>query len=330
MPTAKTTDDLLAEVRARVAAPSANGLLSSEEILELADQEMRAELASLLIGVRSEYWLTSYTTSVTANTASYRIPDRSLGMGLRDVTLYDASGNEWNLIQVPADKRYFYARNTSNPPRAFTLENGQVTLLPTPTQSGYTLRLRYYTTPPTLALVSDSGSLTSIVDSTHVGIHSESTARVRTVLNKVDIIRGGGMFDVIDADNEVAGYVASTSTEGSLELDVALTAAEQAEISQPGYPPQAGMRQDYVCISGTTVYPPIPEICWPVLVSATCRAFCEAVGDSRGMEAAAAIFERRKRTALDVLAPRVDGEPVQPVPIDTPLRSPYGVRRWRW
>ena len=51
---ARTTTDLLADVRARVAAPDANGLLSSSEILSLCDQELAGEIAPLLILTKLE------------------------------------------------------------------------------------------------------------------------------------------------------------------------------------------------------------------------------------------------------------------------------------
>jgi hypothetical protein len=328
VPRAKTTTDLLTAVRARVAAPTANGLLSSDELLALADEEMRSELASLLIGVRSEYWLTSTTTAVLSGTSTYRMPDDALGMTLRDVTLYDVNGSEWDLPQVPADKRYQYAQQQSDRPLAFSLENGQIVLLPAPSSSAYTMRVRYYRRPSTLDTVDNCGAIyTAASETINISALSATppyTAAPPTVIGVgtyIDIVRGAGMFDPLESN-----LVVLTVGADDLDLDPT-TPITSTEIASTAF--GQIRRVDYVTRAGHTPYPPIPEALWPVLVSATCRAFCEAVGDSRGLEAAAAMYNRRVKTALDVLSPRVDGEPVQPLPSDTPLRGGRVRMGWR-
>lgn len=322
MPRAKTTADLLTELRARVSAPAANGLLDPDELIELADQEQRSEIASILIGVRSEYWLTSYTTSITSGLAEYRVPDRALGMGLRVLTIYDANGREWDVPQVDASRRYEFAAGNSgqcDPARAFTFENGTLTLLPTPSVSGYTLRLRYYTTPPTLTAVTNAAAIQVASTTTTLTVFEAPT---NTDLSGgdvyIDVYRGAGMSEALTAGNLVTDYTTLVFT-----LTDPIVVADFASHSGLSTP-RPGERVDYITVAGTTVYPPIPEVLWPVLLTATTRSYYEAIGDTRGLEAAAAIFDRRKRMALDVLQPRVDGQPVQAIPLDTPLRNGRG------
>jgi hypothetical protein len=319
---AKTTDDLLTDVRARVVAPSANGLLSSTEILALADQEMRTELAAILIGIRSEYWLANYTTSITSGTASYRMPDRALGMALRDVTVYDSNGREYDCVNIPADQRYLWTRGQTwapTGPFAFTLDNGAVVLLPTPSSSGWTLRMRYYASPSRLVATSEAMAIETPLDADTLRVTEPVVSKITTSGAYVDVVRGAGMFDVI-FENITVLY---TSGAGSGELDLYETFDED-DVSD-SVPTNA--RVDYVCASGETVYPPIPESMWPLLVALTCRAYCEAVGDMRGLEAAAAMYERKKAAALAIMQPRVDGEVQRPMPIFSPLRGGrYGGR----
>ncbi len=330
MARAKSTADVLTEVRARVTAPNTNGLLSDDETIELADQEMRTELADLLISARSEYWLTSYTVSITSGLADYRIPDRSLLMGLRDVTIYDSTGREWNVPQVGADRRALFATGNAgscDPARAFTLENGAVTLLPTPAASGYTLRLRYYRTPSTLTAV---GTASTGSNCTLLRAPSATTLYATDVISNtalttgdtlLDAVRGAGMYDLIFSENVLLSFASHTFT-----LTTSFDTAEFA--SHLNTTADSGKRIDYICVAGTTPLPPIPEALWPVLISATCRSYCEAVNDRGGMEAAQAVFERRKHAAAKLLQPRVDGEPVQAIPLDTPLRAGRA-RGWR-
>lgn len=324
MARAKTTADLIEEASARVARATADGLVDGDELLELADQEMRSEMASILIGVRSEYWCTSYTVAITVGLADYRVPDRSLGMGLRDVTIYDVNGREVNVPQVDASRRYLLGSanpGSYDPARAFCFENGTLTLLPTPSVSGYTLRLRYYATPPTLTALENGAAIKSATTNSLTFFEAPTNADLME--GYVDATRGAGMHDTLFASNLTAADGADAVT-----LTDAIDATQfQAHAGASATP---GLRVDYATIAGTTVYPPLPEILWPCLVSVTARAYCEAIGDNRGMDAAAAIFEARKRRAFDLLQPRVDGEPVQVIPLDTPLRGGGGrVRGWR-
>lgn len=324
MPRARTTADLLTDVRARVAAPAANGLLTSAELLTLCDEEMRGEVAALLVSLRSEYWLRTYETSITANVASYRIPDRSLGMGLRDVTIYNSDGREWNAIQVPAEHRYFYAGATWSPsgPFAFTLSDGELVLLPTPAAAGYSLRLRYYATPSRLVPL-ESGTAISAATALSLTVDDDTVGDIATAGTLFDVVRGAGMHEQLASDLLVVAYDSGT---GVVDISSPGMSAEQVSSISVGAA-HAGKRIDYACNAGETVFPPIPEVLWPMLVSASARAYCEAIGDARGMEVAGAMLDRRRRLALSMMQPRVDGEVMRPVPIFTPLRS--GRTRWR-
>jgi hypothetical protein len=323
MPYVKTTDDLLAEARGGVAAPSANGLISPSELLSFADSDMRTELAQILIGTRSEYWLTDYTTPVVASQSTYRLPDRALGMGLRDVTVLDSGGREYNCTQIPADQRYLWSHGQSwgeSGPFVFTFENGSVTLLPTPAQSSqWTLRMRYYAEPSTLDLLENCSAFSNTPPSpTQIAL--DDTVSPATGNNAViDIIYGAGMHEVMFTERLVNSAVGTTII---LQGDTPIVPEDVAgnDVSSLTH---------YVARLGRTPLPPIPMTLWPALVALTRRSYCEAIGDMRGMEAASAMYERKRAAALSLLQPRVDGEVRRPVPLFTPLRGGrYRGRGW--
>lgn len=318
---ARTTTDLVADIRVRTAAPATDGLVSDAELLQLVDEEMRTELAQILISARSEYWLAVETQAITSGTASYRIPDRALSQGLRDVTVYDENGTEWNLIQVSADRRYLYTQPTSSgAPAAFTLDNGTVVLLPTPASSGYTLRLRYYARPPRLDLLANCMAITGAKDSTSfyvTGTPPSWVTAIATTPAYVDIVRGDGMRDAILADATATGFSFGTT----ITLSAAYDVADIASTTSP-----TGGRVDYLCRAGFTCYPPIPDELQPVLVALGVRAYAEAIGSDRAMQAADAMYRRKAAAVRSVLIPRVDGEDLRIVPLGTPLRN--GRRRF--
>lgn len=327
MATPRTTADLLSDVRARVAAPSANGLVSSADILALADQELRTELAAMLMTMKSEYWLADYTVAIATGNARYRLPPNAMGAGLRDVTVYDPEGREFNVAQIPADQRYMWTHGQTwamTGPFVFTFENDEIVLLPTPEQStqGWTLRMRYYRKPSVLDLTSNASTIRSadtfilVVDSASAPASFSNTAGSANV----DIVSSRAMHEVIAEELEYSVWSA-----GSVILDTLITPAQVASITVSNGKP--GQAQDYLCLSGKTVYPQIPESMWPLLVAVTCRAYCEVVGDMRGFQAASAMFERKKAAAVSMMTPRIDGEKRRPIPFFTPLRGGGRSRR---
>lgn len=320
---ARTTADLLTDVAARASRPSGDLLVTTAELLQLCDEELRSEVAGMIISARSEYWLASETTTVVSGTASYRLPDRALAQGLRDVTIVDANGYEWNADQVPANQRYLYSGATCSRgpgPFDFTLENGQVVLLPTPSQSGYTMRLRYYRRPGRLIQTSAAIFIERPLTTTTLELDNSTTApsTISTVDARVDIIRGDGMCDAIFTDRIVDGYAGNTLT-----LD-STTPIVTADINESN---NLNTRFDYVCPAGTTVYPPLPEDLYPFLVALGVKAYAEAIGDAQAFQIAAAMAEKKRKLALGIITPRVDGEELRPVPLNTPLRSGS---RWGW
>lgn len=333
MASVKTTADLLADVRARVAAPASNGLLSSSEILALADQEMRTELGAMLIDARSEYWVTDYTTPVVEGQALYYLPNDGNGLGLRDVTVYDPNGREYNVAQIPQDQRYIWTQGqtwATTAPFVFCLENRGIVLLPTPQQntSGWTLRLRYYRQPSTLCLVTDAAFIYTVNgDGTTLTVEGAAPAAFSNANGNalIDVVSSAQMHPVIAEER----FFTNWSGGGLItNINPPLTDAQRAQINSISG--RAGQRADYVCVSGTTVFAPIPDVLYPVLVGLTCRAYCEAIGDTRGMQVAASMVERKKELAMGQLVPRVDGEIRRPIPLHTPLRAGRTRRRWGW
>lgn len=309
----RTTDALITAATARVARPAADGLLSDTEFLARLDEELRTDLASWIIKARSEYWLAESTTTVTASTSDYRLPDRCLGMGLRDVTLYETANtsNRYELEQVGAADQLLWGASSALPSH-FCLLDGKVRLLPTPTVSGYTLKFTFYRAPPELIATSGASEITSAPSTSGVNLDSSPTppSTVTTTGALIDIVRGAGMYEVL---------FERTVTEYNIQPNfLGLTPTiDDTEIATSTVTNQ---RIDYVCPRGRTVYPPLPDSFWPALVALGTRVYCESIGDSRGFEIANLIYEKKVAAALGMVVPRVDGEPKKIISRSTPLR----------
>lgn len=325
---AKTSEDLLRDIKARTASANANGLINDQAILDLVNQDLPAEVAHLLIGAKSEYWVRSADQSIVAGQSSYRIPDDSLAMTLHDVVIVEnATGNQWSASQQYGNDQYLYA--SGGAPRGFApfdfcLQEGQVVLLPEPQTSGlYTLRLRYYGMPSRLVVTSDAARITGATSST-LTLATNPGLDVTEVGSILDIVRGGGMHEPIAQGVTVSAYDSGTRT---LTFTPALSDEALASISTTsGY----GSRQDWVCLSGETVFPPVPAAMYGAIVALGARALSDVRQDQGGYQTANLAFNQKRNAAIALLTPRVDGQQIKLVPRNTPLRG--GSRRrigWR-
>jgi hypothetical protein len=315
---ARTTDDLVSDVRARVAAPASayDGVVPDSALLELANEELRGEVASLIMSTRSQYWVRTYEVSITIGLAEYRLPDRALGQTLHDVTILDANGQrEYNAVFVPTSERYRWTGAQWAPgrsPFAFALENGKLVLIPVPSGSGsYTLRMRYYERPSQLVATSSAAAIVEATSTTQIELAADPPADLQANGSLADIVRGDGMFEATFRDRIIDTYGAPT-----LDVD-ASTPVVVADIATA----TPGGRTDYVCLAGQSVYPPVPETVYPYLVAVTARAYAEAVGDARGMQIADMMATRKREAALGQMLPRVDGEPGRVIVRNTVLRG---------
>ena len=291
MVAAKTTADLLTEVREQCQLPDADGRLDSDGILRLGSQRLTSAIANMLVSLRQERWVTTHTdVTIVSGTASYRIPSRALAAGVADILIREtASGTEWSANEIPAVDRWRYsagAHGYSRAPWSYTWEGDHIVLLPTPDASGYTLRIRYPRQPARLVQTSAAALITSTPTSIKAVVSSVPSAfgSVATV----DVVEGTPHGDVLLADK-------SATISGT---DVTITAGLGSEVA-------AG---DYVCLAGQTCVPPIPELVWPLLVAETSLAVLRAVGDPEGIADARERLAEERVHVRNVLAPRNRGE----------------------
>lgn len=290
MVAAKTTADLLTEVRDETQLPDADGRLDSDGILRLASRRLSGSIADLLVSLRQERWVTTQAdTTISSGTATYRVPSRALAAGVADIIVREtASGSEWSAPEIPAEERWRHSdgqRGRWRSPYGYAWQGDHIVLLPTPDTTGYTLRIRYPRQPARLvqttaaASVSSKGASTIVVASVPSAFGSAAT---------VDVVEGTPHGDVLMSD--------ASATISSTTLTIA--AGVDTEVA-------AG---DYVCLAGQTCVPPIPESVWPLLVAETSLAVLRAIGDDAAIPHAERTVMEALAHVRNVLAPRNRGE----------------------
>ena len=304
-----TSDQLIANVRVRARIPDGASVVSDAELLVIADEVIADTILPLVRKVAQEYGVVQADQSIVADQDAYRIPTRAQVQGLRDVILVQAnSGVGYSLPQIPLEEREtyqpagsYYWRSGS----AFCLQGDKVILLPTPTQSGFTLRLRYYRRPSRLVLDAAAAQITDASNSP--GFTVDAVPAAWSTDDLFDTIEGNPGFDWLATD--------STATDASgTSMDFAATPS--AEIANG----------DYFALAGETPIPQIPaELHSSLALGMTVRIH-ELMGRTQLHDRGQAKLEDQLEKLMVLLTPRVDGENVRIIPRGGLLR---GRRRWR-
>ena len=303
-----TADNLLTNVRLRARIPDGSSVASDAELLLLADELVADTFLPLIRGAAEEYMVAQQDTTITSGTAAYRIPERAQVQGLRDVILVQASsGDGVSMPRVPLEERAAYTSGPAPGWRAgvgFCVQGDKVILLPSPTQSGFTLRMRYYQRPSRLVPAASAAKVTVI--SATPSFTVDAVPSTWTTSLKYDTIEGTPGFDWLGLD-------ATATTASGTTMAFAATPSSEIAIG------------DYFALAGETPVPQIPAELHSTLVLALVARVHGMVGDAQAEDRALRQLAGRLEAAKTLLAPRVDGEEIRIINRTSPLRS----GRWR-
>lgn len=306
---ALTADYLLTQVKSRCQLPAANGKLTDAEILSLADEELLTTCLPVLRRAREEYGVKETDVTIVSGTKDYRVPARAQSGTLRDVVLLDSNSNAYDMVRVPLEQvDEFSTSSLNNWPggAAFALMGSTIRIVPTPTQSGWTMRLRYYHRP-SLLTESDSARVTILSFVGASTTYAADTQNNHSTNDVIDFVQASGQLDTLATD-----YTFTDLGGGSFQVDANV--------------PDAAIG-DYVVDAGYTPVVPLPQEMHPVLLRATCSAVLEAIGDREGFRLMEAKTQQAIESVETLVNDRTEGSPVRIVNWNSPMRYGRG-RGW--
>lgn len=127
-----TSNDIIEAVKRKIAFPVSQNTFSEEDILRFANEEMFISQVPSVLQYHEEYFVYRVQTPLVSNISRYPVPDRAIGMRLRDLMWSDSSGNFFEMTRINADDKAFFQRNigANQAIHKFYLENNDVVLTP--------------------------------------------------------------------------------------------------------------------------------------------------------------------------------------------------------
>jgi hypothetical protein len=127
-----TSDDLIASVQRKIAMPLSQATFSNDDILAFANEEMMISQVPSVLLYHEEFFVHQVTIPLVTGVSRYQIPDRAIGMRLRDVKWMDNAGNMFDMTRVaPEDKAFFQLNIGANQAiHKFYVEGNDLVLVP--------------------------------------------------------------------------------------------------------------------------------------------------------------------------------------------------------
>ncbi len=282
---AYTTTLFLSSVERQSFSPANQATFSTAEILSLGDEVMQTSILPALLAVREEFLVTSLDYTITANQSSYLIPQRSVGMTIRELQIVDANGNVRNLPRISLDKLHLMS-SISSTPDSFYLRGDNIILTPTPSSTTGTLRVYYSIRAGNLVQTTATAVISAINTSTNVV----------TVTTIPSTWSTGSIFDLIQG----------TGAHQYLSIDLTSTLVSGSDITLPSLPSNLAVG-DYISLTGESSLIQLPPDFRPTLATLTAAEMLIAMNQPNG-EKLLAKGIRSLDIAQKMVAPRVIGE----------------------
>lgn len=103
-----TSNSLIASVQRKISFPTSQATFSMDDVLAFANEEMMIAQVPSMLDYHQEYFVTYEAVQLQSNLSKYPIPDRAIGMRLRDLFWQDDSGNLFETTRIDSHDRAFF------------------------------------------------------------------------------------------------------------------------------------------------------------------------------------------------------------------------------
>lgn len=307
-------DALINSVITRAMIPDTQRTFKEEHYLMFANEEMDNAVVPFIHSFRQDYLLITEEINLESGVSRYRIPSRAVASKLRDVALVDNSGSLFEMTRIfIEDEPYFQASSYGagfNSLRSYTTENDEIVFANGVIPSGQDkLRMAYYIRPNQLVSKTRVATITNI----------NTTTNVVTIDHLPEVFSGATTFDITSSSSpftllamNIAPTVLATSTSLQFTFDVL---------------PRYLSVGDIIALPEETSIPQIPVEVHSLLAQRVAMRCLEALGDTQGLQNAAAKAAEMEDKLSGVLMQRVEGSPFKVNNFHSNLKKS---RRWTW
>lgn len=310
-----TADEFLSDTRQEANVPDLDGDLASANVLRFADEVIDLTIAPRMRQARITHWLQTVDASLTSAQSDYRLPYRAQGGALYAVWYVDSNGNELPMTPVSLMEAWRYKTVADRAWRSgwgYAIDGEFLRVLPTPTSTTGTLRIKYFLRRSRLVLVASAGAITAFSVNSNTFTCTTVPASWTNAL-VFDQLRGKPGFDALALDQAATTVV--TGASGTVRFTATVATTPSIDANFP----------DYLCKAGETCLVPLPVELHTALVTLTAARLQMSIGTPTAADLHARGLSELEQ-GISIIAPRVEQQSPRIQNRMSPLRQQ--ARRW--
>lgn len=306
-------DDLLSETKLRAFTPASQVSLSDAQILKIIDRIIQLKLVPLIESTNQDFFVTTEEEDLVASVTEYSIPTRAVGRALRDLKIgaidqnTDETINVWNVPLIKLEDEQYYQYTSYNMQNiGFFFKGDKIRIVPKVPAQIQPLRLqKWYRIAPSY-LVQSSGAMyvESVSDPDVVVSSVPDDYEIGTV---VDFIQGVSGNSILAMDKAISNISGTTITFAADTIPLDLRAGDWISLAQTA-----------------PVVTMIPNEAASLIETMAAQRCLKILGDSEGANDLEEDKQEEMKYLLQILEPRIDGEPTIVINRNSLLRGKVG------
>lgn len=307
----RTADELLEGIKVRISMVTSQALLQEDEILGFADKIIESRIVPLIMRSGGDFLVATYDQDLVASQVEYPIHYRSVGRTVREAQILDTDDNVVSdLPIVPLEDAYRYQQSTGGSWVCY-FKGDKIVIAPPP-ETGTTDQLRqfYYLKPSRL-------------------IESTSARQVTAITSTTVTLSGDDLPDDMDTVGDEVDFIQQDSGCSLLAMDKAITnTAGQVLTFATGAIPTGLAVGDWVAPATKSPMIMLPDECFDLLEAMAAQRCLIAKSDFEGARELKEDIDGARKDLVDLLQPRLKGEPMPIVNERGLMRGRLGMRRY--
>lgn len=288
-----TSDDLIASVKRRASIPDGQNLITDEEILDFANEEMLMNLIPLITEKNEDYYLIRQLVPFESGTNRYEIPYRAIGGKLREVAYQNENGSIREMFRISTDDVTNDGYSVTSGVYRFYIEGEEVVLHTDPNNLPSGGLLMFYNLRPNALVDVDRIAVIQDIDRSTGVIRISATPDHFTSSLQYDFIKTKSPHQVLSFDISVTSVDSTTNT-------IIVPIASIPDKLKVG---------DRIAQSGETDLINAPSDVHVMLAQMVATRVLESIGDIQNLQAANDKLEKMEINTTPLLDNRVTGSP---------------------
>jgi len=288
------SQDLIDSVKRRASIPDSQSMITDNEILEFANEEMSLNVVPLIVRQHEDYFLSREDLPTSPTLKEYAIPYRAIGSKLREVAFSTDGESLTEMTRISIDDVTNSYTSSYNSGNRFYLQGENIVLYTTDdVDTGYIVCF-FNLRPNSLVLEERVATITAI-DRTTGLITVDSVPTNFTSTDEFDFVKKRSPHKIVNYD-----LTATTVDSGSSSLT----------FDTDDIPSQLAVG-DRVALAGETDLINCPAELHVMLAEMTAARVLESIGDLENLQAANTKIQKMENNASTLLSNRVDGSPIK-------------------